>query len=417
MRNIKTWLMYTLAATGVLIPIKYALGDEPAVAASEQADYKPGNPIYDRWEKYYNLVSMQPAKAEKVLLELTELSPNDPNVWKSLAYLQINLNKPDDALVSIRRAEQLLPQDEQLKLQQAYLLAQQKKTAEAIEVFQGLATSSNQEVADKAQQAVQNLEGAVNKPTFRDIYIAPSYESRFNAFILPVKVRMGKNFNGGRVQLYGFANLNRDSKSKSGINISPNLINIIDDNVFILGVGANYQPWLKLPIRLYAEVGGRYDLIDRLEENQYPPKVRSKFRESVVLGAAGYQAWEANPSAETRTLFNDYFTDLYGNIGTYSREDYNVIADFTLRSGVYAYRGDTGKVQIYGKLRGLADSKAFFYNNLIEGGAGLSWQPFNYQPLKLQVERLWGHYYRSVPASTSKNYNNTHIQLVYFNEF
>ena len=111
--------MYTLAATGVLIPIKYALGDEPAVAASEQADYKPGNPIYDRWEKYYNLVSMQPAKAEKVLLELTELSPNDPNVWKSLAYLQINLNKPDDALVSIRRAEQLLPQDEQLNLQQA----------------------------------------------------------------------------------------------------------------------------------------------------------------------------------------------------------------------------------------------------------------------------------------------------------
>ncbi len=38
-------------------------------------------------------------------------------------------------------------------------------------------------------------------------------------------------------------------------------------------------------------------------------------------------------------------------------------------------------MQAYVKLHGLADSKNEYYNNLFEYGPGISWQPFNYQPI------------------------------------
>jgi hypothetical protein len=196
-----------------------------------------------------------------------------------------------------------------------------------------------------------------------------------------------------------FLNLNRDTKSKGGVRPE-----IIDENAVTVGVGANYQPWQSIPIRAYLEVGGSYDLIDRN---------RDKFRESVVGGVTGYQEWYANPTIEHRTVWNDYFTDLYGNVASYSREDYNVIADLRLRSGFNVYRGEAGTVQAYGKLHTLADSKGENYNNLFEYGVGVAWQPFNYVPVKLRVERLYGDYFKMLYL-TGLRVITTHVQNWYF---
>lgn len=270
-------------------------------------------------------------------------------------------------------------------------------------LFKDLTTSPNSDIAEKAQQAVQNLRGSTGPSTFKDIYFAPSYESRYDDFIFPLKMRYGKNLDSGRAQVYGFLNLNRDTKSKGGVRPE-----IIDENAVTLGVGANYQPWQSVPVRAYLEVGGSYDLIDRN---------RDKFRESIVGGVTGYQEWYANPNTDQRTLLNDYFTDFYGNIATYSREDYNVIADLRLRSGFNIYRGETGTVQAYGKLHALADSKSENYNNLYEYGAGVAWQPFNYVPVKLRVERLYGHYFKDALADGTEDYNNTRTELVFYKDF
>ncbi|MGA6136781.1 tetratricopeptide repeat protein [Acinetobacter dispersus] len=404
MNNSKNKLLsHTLLILGLILPVQHAFTADTDFVKEGDAAYKPGNPIYDRWDKFYKIEQSQPEQAEKILIELSQLTPQDIKVWKSLTYLQIRLNKQNDAIQSVRKAEQLAPQDDQLKLQEAYLLNQQKRNKEALALFKGLSTSSDAGIAEKAQQAVQNLSGSTVPSTFKDIYFAPSYESRYDDFIFPLKMRYGKNLDNGRAQVYGFVNLNRDTKSKGGVRPE-----IIDENAVTVGIGANYQPWQSIPIRAYLEVGGSYDLIDRN---------RDKFRESIVGGVTGYQEWYANPTAEQRTVWNDYFTDLYGNVASYSREDYNVIADLRLRSGFNVYRGEAGTVQAYGKLHTLADSEGENYNNLFEYGAGVAWQPFNYIPVKLRVERLYGHYFKDALADGTENYNNTRTELVFYKSF
>ncbi|EFF83124.1 hypothetical protein GPS47_10895 [Acinetobacter haemolyticus] len=399
----KQLLSHTLFTLSLLFPLQAVMSAEADFVKEGDAAYKPGNPIYDRWDQFYKLEQQQPEQAEKILLELAALTPQDIKVWKSLTYLQIRLNKQDQALLSVRKASQLAPQDDQLKLQEAYLLNQLKRDRDALPIFKMLAQSNDVEIATKAQQAVQNLSGGTVKPVFKDIYFAPSYESRYDDFIFPLKMRYGRNLDNGRAQVYGFMNLNRDTKSRGGVRPE-----IIDENAVTVGVGANYQPWLSIPIRAYLELGGSYDLIDRN---------RDKFRESVVGGVTGYQEWYANPSVENRTVWNDYFTDLYGNVASYSREDYNVIADLRLRSGFNVYRGETGTVQAYAKLHALADSEGENYNNLFEYGAGIAWQPFNYVPVKVRVERLYGHYFKDALANGQERYNNTRTELVFYKSF
>ncbi|WP_436872090.1 tetratricopeptide repeat protein [Acinetobacter haemolyticus] len=399
----KQLLSHTLFTLSLLFPLQAVMSAEADFVKEGDAAYKPGNPIYDRWDQFYKLEQQQPEQAEKILLELAALTPQDIKVWKSLTYLQIRLNKQDQALYSVRKASQLAPQDDQLKLQEAYLLNQLQRDRDALPIFKMLAQSNDVEIATKAQQAVQNLSGGTVKPVFKDIYFAPSYESRYDDFIFPLKMRYGRNLDNGRAQVYGFMNLNRDTKSRGGVRPE-----IIDENAVTVGVGANYQPWLSIPIRAYLELGGSYDLIDRN---------RDKFRESVVGGVTGYQEWYANPSVENRTVWNDYFTDLYGNVASYSREDYNVIADLRLRSGFNVYRGETGTVQAYAKLHALADSEGENYNNLFEYGAGVAWQPFNYVPVKVRVERLYGHYFKDALANGQDRYNNTRTELVFYKSF
>lgn len=313
-----------------------------------------GNPIYDKWDQFYKIEKTQPENAEKLLLELGEMTPQDIKIWKSLTYLQIRLGKQDAALQSLRKAEALDPADDNLKLQEAYLLNSQKNNKEALMVFKELTQSKDADIATKATQAVKNLSGGEVKTYFRDVYFAPSYESRYDDVIFPLKARYGKNLDNGRAQVYGFLNLNRDTQSQGGVRPE-----IIDENAVTLGVGANYQPWTSIPVRMYLEVGGSYDLIDRN---------RDKFRESVVGGVAGYQEWYSQNSCNQSLCINDYFTDLYGNVATYSREDYNIIGDLRLRTGLNVYKGETGTVQAYMKLHGLADSKDEYYNNLFEYG-------------------------------------------------
>ncbi len=144
---------------------------------------------------------------------------------------------------------------------------------------------------------------------------------------------------------------------------------------------------------------------------------RKRFRESVVGGVTGYQEWYSQSNCDHSLCLDNYFTDLYGNVATYSREDYNVIGDLRLRTGLNLYKGESGSVQAYVKLHGLADSEDEYYNNLFEYGPGISWQPFNYQPIKLRVERLYGNYFKDVPVNTKDHYNNTRVELVFYKDF
>lgn len=372
---------------------------------------QPGDPVYDLWNTFYKIEKTDPQQAEQLLEQLSQKTPNDLRVWKSLTYLRINQKKPEEALSSLVKARALAPQDEQLALQQAYVLNGLSRNDEALVIFKSLQHSSHAETKATAEQAVKNLQGSQSSSEssryFADIYFSPSYEGRFDLGLFPLKIRAGRYFGEGQQgQAYAFTSINRDTRSSGNTNpeiLGSNAV-IFDDNAAIAGLGVSYQPWLHMPVRAYAEVGGSYDLIDR---------DRDKFRESIVAGLAGYQEWTGSSVCDQRHCPNGY-VDAYGNIASYSRENYAVLADFRLRSGL-AFANN--RVQLYGKLHTINDTAHQYYNNLAEAGPGIAWKPFAHLPIALRVEKLYGKYVSSTPSDVKDTYNNTRVELTIYQGF
>lgn len=363
---------------------------------------------YILWEQYYQVEQKDFEQATQLLQQISQKSPRDPKVWKTWTYLEMRKNNNTEALIYIDRTLELTPDDEQLLLQKAYLLNAAQRNPEALEIFKKLQSSSNPETAAKAQQAVLNLNGTTSgqtKNTFADIYFSPSFEGRYDTAILPLKLRYGRYWGEkNRGQIYGFANINRDTQSTGGARPE-----IIDQNAAIVGVGTNYRPW-EWPLYLYLELGGSYDLIDLN---------RDKFRESINFGLTGYQEWywhDSETSHSPVTQKTQYFAELYGNVASYSREDYNVIGDLRLRTGWNFNRDHLGNIQTYLKLHTINDSNNEFYNNLAELGPGIAWQPVDF-PVKLRIEQMYGKYVNGAPESGKRTFDNTRVELTYYWSF
>ncbi|WP_312602878.1 tetratricopeptide repeat protein [Acinetobacter schindleri] len=364
--------------------------------------------LYKLWEQYYQIEQTSPEQAAHILQQISQKSPQDPKVWKTWTYLEMRKNNNNQALIYIDRTLELTPNDEQLLLQKAYLLNSAQRNPEALEIFKKLQNSSDPETAAKAQQAVINLSGTTSgqtKNTFTDIYFSPSFEGRYDTAILPLKFRYGRYWGEeNRGQIYGFASINRDTRSTGGARPE-----IIDQNAAIVGVGTNYRPW-EWPVYLYLELGGSYDLIDLN---------RDKFRESINFGLTGYQEWYWQDSKTGHSPVPQqiqYFAELYGNAASYSREDYNVIGDLRLRTGWNFNRDHLGNIQTYLKLHTINDSNNEFYNNLAELGPGIAWQPTDF-PIKLRVEQMYGKYVNGAPESGKRTFDNTRVELTYYWSF
>lgn len=398
-------MLWVLSLSGLALTAPLVYAD-----SEDRTELRPGHPVYDLWDQFYKTEKNNPAQAEQILIQLTEKTPQDVRVWKSLTYLQINQKRPEDALKSITQARELSPQDEELTLQQAYLLNGLGRNAEAVSVFKTLQNSQNPQTKATADQAVLNLQGdqsSTGGAYFADIYFSPSYEDRFSMGVSPLKARSGRYFGESQQgQIYGFASLNRDTKSKGNTNpatLHSNAL-IFDDNAAIAGVGVSYQPWLNVPVRTYAEVGVSYDLIDR---------DRSRTRESVVAGVTGYEEWQHQKLTENASSPN-WYTDAYGNIATYSREDYSVLSDLRVRSGLnFADQG----LKFYGKAHAINDTAQRYYNNLIEVGPGISWKPFKQFPATLSVEKMYGKYISGTPSEIKNTYDNTRVELTFYHGF
>lgn len=380
-------------------------------SAQALADYAPGDPVYDLWASYYQQEKSDPATAETTLLKLTEKTPDNVVVWKTLMYLRLNLGHKEAALDALHKARALAPDDEQLALQEAYLLNDLKRNQESLQLFEQLTHAHDAKIAETACQAVVNLRTLVNRkfqpPYFADVYSAPSYEGRYDDGVVPFKARIGRYYgDDNRGQVYGFTSINRDTQSRGGARPE-----VFDDNSAIVGAGANYRVFAKLPIIAYLELGGSYDLIDRN---------RARFRESVVGGITGFQEWgDVKPYCGDKCHVPlTLFADLYGNVATYSREDYNVLADARFRFGVNLLKSPEGRVQGYIKLHTVDDSKQVFYDNIFEYGPGLAYHfPTSY-PLVLRVESLSGHYLAGGGSPGAKEtYHNNRVELTVYKSF
>lgn len=48
-----------------MFPFQFAFSAETTFVKEGDAEYKSGNPIYDRWDQFYKLEPNQPEQAEK----------------------------------------------------------------------------------------------------------------------------------------------------------------------------------------------------------------------------------------------------------------------------------------------------------------------------------------------------------------
>lgn len=389
-----------------ILPSCFLLFLSLSIQAETRVENSPE--VYSLWEQYYQIENSDSEKAANLLEQLSQKIPQDARVWKTWAYLEMRKKNNDQALKYINRALELDSSDEPLQVQKAYLLNGAHRNAEALEIFKKLQNSSDPEIAAQSIQAVQNLTGSdtnPNKNTFADIYFSPSYEGRYDTTILPLKIRYGRYWGEeSRGQIYGFASINRDTRSTGGARPE-----IIDQNAAILGVGANYRPW-DWPVYLYLEAGGSYDLIDLN---------RKKIRESINFGLTGYQEWYLLNNQFSHSAVKQktqYFAEIYGNAAVYSREDYNAIGDLRLRTGWNFNRKNLGNIQAYLKLHTINDSDHEYYNNLAEIGPGLAWQPDDL-PIKLRVEQMFGKYINGTPGAIKRNFDNTRVELTYYWSF
>lgn len=363
------------------------------------------------WNRFYALQKTNPKAAESVLHQILKQTPNDLQAVKSMMYLHLNAGQKEKALADVQHARALAPNDESLTLQQAYLLNDLGQHEASAELFRSLLNSKNPETARTACEAVFNLgctKIRVTKPPyFGDVYFSPSYESRVGAGVFPLKVRLGRRFGEhDQLETYGFLAYTQDTRSSAGAGAGRNSTEIVDDNAVILGGGVRYQPIQGLPIFGYAEAGLGQDLIDR---------GRAPLRDAITVGITGYQEWGDQPQFCRPCSFPmTPFGDLYGNLATYSRDQYNTYFQLRGRGGLNLINGPGGTLRGYLKLNTLLDTSGVFYNNLQEIGPGLSWRAPIPGHLSVSYEYMSAAYFKT-PAPSG--YSNHRFEITFYENF
>lgn len=340
--------------------------------------------IYRLWEKFYTLQQSEPLQARDTLDEILAETPDDVAAWKSKGYLELDQGNQQAALDAFLRAEELAPNDESLKLQIAYLLNAMQRNREAYARFDDLTGARDTQIADTACTAVSNLAGASTKvlpaPWYALFAASPSWESRSDLGVLPMDLRIGRTFEDGLLDVYGFVHFNRDNRSSGGA--APV---IYDANEIVTGVGAALRPFDGVPLAFYGQAGVRKDLIER---NRTSPDG------DYELGMFYSDAWGDTSAGCFRGWdmpLTPYLT-AYGHLATYSEDDYNTIVETQARAGLNLLRGAIGNVAVYAYGGLEADTKRYYYNNTLEVGPGVAWRLPVSTPLVLRAETRYRRY-------------------------
>lgn len=342
----------------------------PSIAHS---DTVTSSATYGLWDSFYRANRADPTAGEPQLLQITAITPNDANAWRSLTYVRVARQDPEGALDAVDRYLALMPDDDTMGLQRAYILSELDDPARARGAFLGLGESDDQQIAQTACIGARNLAAAQAKrldaPYFAELYAAPGYNTAIGGLEYPLRLRMGREWPEQRLRTYGVARVDGDTAS--------NASEIFTASEAILALGADWRPVAGQPVQIYGELGVAYDLFDRN---------RDRVRNHVEIGVAGY--WSSlsteyicarlplnstSGDENTGKQMTNFWWDVYANIGTYSRENYNEIAEVKARFGSKLLTTAQGHLLGYGYVAGKADTEGEDYNNYTEVGAGVSY--------------------------------------------
>lgn len=357
--------------------------------------------------KYYQLKKENPALAQVLLLQVLAHYPTDILALKEAGYNYLAQKNYTTALSYFLQAYQL-NKDPTLAMQIAYIYNIEGQNAAAYRYFVTVTKSQSSDLVAKAQNALDNLSGLQTKilpsPFFIDIYYAPFYYSRFLLFDNPLIIRGGVTLEEKhKVELYVSFRYTKDNRSSAGP-----IPQIYDSNQGIIALGISAQPFVKIPMIVFAEAGKAYSLIN----------VEPTVLNDVRGGEAFYTQWGKPPSyAPTTVLPMDWTGTLYNSIIYYSQYDNDVIADTRIREGLRVLQSRVSTIDVYLTGHLVLDTNQEFYNNIFEWGPGIAFTPSTRYNIVLRIEDLKGYYIpvnSPTPNPYGSQYHNNVIQLVTF---
>lgn len=362
---------------------------ESAEAAAERLDALL-NEGYDDLRRRKN--SSARDKFQTALLA----DPGKTEVSRQLGYMSLEDGDAKAAAKRFAGVRLLEPQDYVTALELGYIYDSLHDEAAAEKAFAAALPSPDPRVRDAARRSLEAIR-APSAPLFLDIDASAYNASRFKNRIYAIETRAGWKPNPeGPLAVYLGGRWSQDTRSKA-------TSEIFSDDSYSIAPGLRLQP-RGSPLSLTAEWGVTVNLL-RTEER--PEKMGTDGR--VVL--SGYRYWP---------LWWGLFADAATQAGYYSRFNDNFIGNLRLRAGYKLWDNQHSQFSVYAPVEGIKDKNNEFYNNLVEAGGGVEFQPWTRLNLTLRAEALRG-FYSGVegrdPNPYPKKYDEVRVFLVYSAHF
>ncbi len=327
---------------------------------------------------FYQLQRENFAEALPFFEAASAIDPSRKEVQDQIGYINVALERDSAALAAFDRSLELQPSDEAIRLQRAYVLQRLGRNRAAAEAFYGLSGSSDQRIASQSCSSWQVLYNASDRafdaPWFGESYFAPQYVSHFDLAVFPYQGRVGAVLDEEtQLEAYGSLRVTADTRSGRGIFGPQNFY----DNAAVIAAGLRVQPIEDVPVALFVEAGGAYDLTDL---------GRDRWRGDVRGGAVLYEEWGMAPPCLGESGGVRAVADVYAEAIYYSRYDDNVLFYARFRPGVRVWEDQDAAVDLY--LLGATgfDTRGVAGNEYQELGAGAAAHIYGFGGLTLRAE-------------------------------
>lgn len=349
-----------------------------------QAEHAPRN-VTRQMEAAYALLAAKDARAVIYLERAAALKPRDAKIQEQLGYARLTAGNRKGAITAFRRALEIDPTNQVLRLQLVYTqdAEGQKRTAAR---DARIVAMSRHPRANEACIAWNNLAGLPDrmlpKPWFAEAYFAPEWRTRDQLGVAPLQLRMGRALIGEDIlSVYGSFRGTWDNRS----NYSGLAPQVFYDDAAIFAAGLRWRPWEAAPVFAFIEQGMAGDMTSRN---------RSRWRNDTRAGVVYGQEWEAAPKSCT-DQWHFTFTpvvDVYAEAIWYSRYQ-DMIAYARIRPGVRLMESRIGSLEAYALAAITRDTAGRADNRFHELGAGLAFKFL--EPLRVTLRTEIVHVVRS----------------------
>ena len=377
-----------------LLPVLPKGFAEPPQAGAASATEAAGRAYGELAAKHY----------DDAIQEFQRALAADPanTIWrKDLAFTYLAAGLAESAVAEFARVYADHPEDTGVALQLGYLYAAAGKGKEAREMFIAARQDADPKLAAQAKAALNEV-SRDSRPWFASVYAAPFYQSRFSNQVNPLTAKIGLK-PSPYFQPYVGLRFSRDVRSRSGT-----LPQIFSDNSAVVSGGVQ-SSLRNTGAMIYGEAGTALSLTG---ERRAVPDYRA--------GISWFKPWGSGLMRDERSRPAISWTgSLYADAAFYSRYNRNVIAFLQLREGITLPTTRVLPAQILVAINLVKDSRAYFYNNVVEAGPALRIAPVHQWPaLSVEAQYLRGFYMTHDSANPyGPRYGDFRIFLIWSKTF